>query len=564
MASSQTAPKTPPKTSRKTPQTVVEAAPKTVAFVTLGCAKNEVDSDKMRARLSAAGFALLPGAGAAGAAGAAAGTAAVDAAGPADADVVIVNTCSFITEATEEAISTIFSLLSLPRLAQGRAHLIVAGCMPARYGSALAQELPEVAAFVTCEDEDKIVDIVNAVLGHNKSEQDASHNPKTSSTNGDKNATQSPTELALSVSRTVSAPWAYVKIADGCNRFCSFCTIPHIRGRYRSVPVGAIVAEIEGLVAGGVQEIVLIAQDTGIWGGDIAAAPDLVPITPFVDADEPTTLAGLLELLATRFPDTWLRVMYLQPQGLTDELLAVMARHSNICNYLDIPLQHASARVLAEMNRKGSGAEYLALLARIRAALPDVALRTTVIAGFPGETRAEARELERFIEEAAFDYVGVFMYSQEEGTVAGRRTDQVPMRTRRARAQRLRDLADAAGFAKVAERVGESIEVLVTEYDEDAGDAGLPSAAAAGAVGAAAGAVESADSAGAVGAEGAAEGAADGAAVATSYPLLGRTKWQAPEVDGTIHLNRGRIGEKLSATIVETYCYELDGIVTEP
>jgi ribosomal protein S12 methylthiotransferase len=210
--------------------------------------------------------------------------------------------------------------------------------------------------------------------------------------------------------------------------------------------------------------------------------------------------------------------MYLQPSGITDELLATMARHANICNYLDLPLQHANARVLREMNRSGSGPEYLALLARIRAALPDVTLRTTVIAGFPGETRAEARELERFIEQAAFDYVGVFPYSQEEGTAAGSRVDQVPPRTRRARAQRLRDLADAIGFAKVAARVGTVEEVLVIECDEDAED--------------------------------------------DVYPLLGRTKGQAPEVDGMVHLNKGNIGNLVSVTMVESYCYELDGRVT--
>jgi ribosomal protein S12 methylthiotransferase len=206
--------------------------------------------------------------------------------------------------------------------------------------------------------------------------------------------------------------------------------------------------------------------------------------------------------------------MYLQPSGITSELLAVMARHANICDYLDIPLQHANARVLRDMNRSGSGEEYLALLARIRAALPDVTLRTTVIAGFPGETRAEARELERFIERAAFDYVGVFPYSREEGTVAGARTDQVPPRTRRARAQRLRDLADAIGFAKVAARIGDTEEVLVTDYDED-----------------------------------------------VDYLLLGRTRRQAPEVDGMVHLDKGSIGELVSATMVESYCYELDGRV---
>jgi ribosomal protein S12 methylthiotransferase len=436
----------------------------------------------MRARVLAAGFGLADD--------------------PAEADVVVVNTCSFITEATEEAISTIFGLLELPRLAQGTAKLVVAGCMPSRYGETLSDELPEVAAFVSCAEEDGIVGILEKVL------------PPVAPL-----APLSPTPPL----RTVSAPWAYVKIADGCNRRCSFCTIPHIRGPYRSVPFDEIMAEVAGLVSGGVREIVLIAQDTGIWsdkGGDGTSGTERDGTAP--SPSSPSNLAGLLGALAARFPATWFRVMYLQPQGITDELLAVMATHANICNYLDIPLQHASKRVLREMNRAGCGEEYLVLLARIRAALPDVTLRTTVIAGFPGETRADARELERFIEAAAFDYVGVFPYSQEDGTAAGKREDQVPLRTRRARAQRLRDLADAVGFARVAARVGTVEEVLVIERDEDEdGDPG--------------------------------EGV---------YPLLGRTQHQAPEVDGMVHLDRGNIGKLLSATMVEAYCYELDGRVT--
>ncbi|MCL1846813.1 MAG: MiaB/RimO family radical SAM methylthiotransferase, partial [Coriobacteriia bacterium] len=308
--------------------------------------------------------------------------------------------------------------------------------------------------------------------------------------------------------RTTTAPWAYVKIADGCDRFCSYCTIPLIKGRYRSVPAEEILTEVAGLVDGGVREIVLIAQDTGIWGLDLK----LEETAPVSD------LPGLLQALATAHPGIWFRVMYLQPEGITDPLLNVMAAYDNICNYLDIPLQHASARVLEQMNRSGSGAEYLELLSRIRAALPDVCLRTTVIAGFPGETRAEAAELERFLREAAFDFVGVFAYSQEEGTVAGARADQVPLRTRKARAQRLRDVADAVGFEKSAQRIGATEEVLIVELEEDAPE--------------------------------------------DPFPLIGRTKRQAPDVDGVIHVDRGRLGQRVSATIVHAYCYEHDGKVT--
>jgi ribosomal protein S12 methylthiotransferase len=436
------------------------------------------------------------------------------------ADVVVVNTCSFITEATEEAISTILEVLALPRLADGTARLVVAGCMPSRYGDKLAGELPEVAAFVGCADEDRIVEILDdlclpCIEGTEDSTELATSASPLSPSLATPSSRPSPalaasaTQLSAAIAerpltRTVVAPWAYVKIADGCDRFCSFCTIPRIRGRYRSVPADEIVAEVAELVASGACEIVLIAQDTGLWGREWVAGKRRKN-----DAS-PVDLAALLDLLATRFPVTWLRVMYLQPQGITNELLSVMARHANICSYLDIPLQHANARILREMNREGSGAEYLDLLGRIREALPDVTLRTTVIAGFPGETRAEARELERFIEKAAFDYVGVFAYSREDGTRAGQRVDQVSPRTRRARAQRLRDLADVIGFSRVAARIGDVEEVLAIEYDEDEG-------------------------------------------------LLGRTRRQAPEVDGMVHLDRGSIGEVVSATMVEAYCYDQDG-----
>jgi ribosomal protein S12 methylthiotransferase len=199
--------------------------------------------------------------------------------------------------------------------------------------------------------------------------------------------------------------------------------------------------------------------------------------------------------------------MYLQPQGITSELLAVMAKHPNICHYLDIPLQHASAPVLCAMNRAGDGLRHLDLIQKIRTVLPNVTLRTSLIAGFPGETRANARELERFIDEAALDYVGVFVYSQEDGTLAGERVDQVPLRTRRARAQRLRDHADVAGFERAAAQVGREVEVLVCGIDDEG--------------------------------------------------VYGRTKGQAPEVDGEIHLDAGTPGSIVRARIVQASCYEL-------
>jgi ribosomal protein S12 methylthiotransferase len=462
-----------------------------IAFITLGCAKNLVDTDRMRARVLSAGHSLAND--------------------PAEAEVVVVNTCAFVTEATEEAIAVILEATALPRVASGEARLIVAGCLPSRYGTeSLSADLAEVAAFVPVDDEERIVEIINGGTSVARFAPEVS-----SATTPDVAAARFAAEAP--VLRTVSAPWAYLKIAEGCDRFCSFCTIPLIRGRYQSRSSHEICAEAAKFVRGGVRELVLIAQDTGRWSEPREQTPALAHASAPGNASL-TGLADLLNTLASQFPETWIRVMYLQPSGVTDELLEVMAAHDNICDYLDIPLQHASARVLKEMNRSGSGAEYLELLARIRAALPKAVVRTTVIAGFPGETRAEARELERFIAAANFDYVGVFPYSPEEGTVAGERSDQIPKRTRLARAQRLRDLADNIGFALAAARVGSTAEVLITQREEDASEL---------------------------------------------CPLLGRTQGQAPEVDGMVHLYEGCVGQRLSVRITESYCYELEGEVCD-
>lgn len=459
----------------------------TVAFVTLGCAKNEVDTDRMRALVHASAFEVL-----------------ADEPNGVEverADIVVVNTCSFLTAATEEAIEVIFEVLGQDTFVDGDAQLVVTGCMPSRYGDELEGALSEVSAFLPTTEEDSIVEVLERITGFSATSSCA------------KTAERS------SYLRTVTQPSAYVKIADGCDRFCSFCTIPFIRGRYRSNSAATIVAEVAGLVDAGVREIVLIGQDTGIWGSDLSPAGHGDPASRsshvVEDLDFPHNLPGLLDVLARRFPTTWFRIMYLQPEGVSDALLDTMRTHGNICDYLDIPLQHASKRVLEQMNREGSAEEYLALLRHIRSVLPLVTLRTTLIAGFPGETREDAKLLEDFLFEASFDYVGVFVYSREEGTKAAERSDQVPMRTRKARAQRLRDCADRSGFARNTEKVGDVLDVLVCghEYDEESGEG----------------------------------------------KLVGRTQGQAPEVDGVVHLDTGTIGEIIPVRIVDAYCYELEG-----
>lgn len=428
-----------------------------VSFITLGCAKNEVDSAVMRRRLAEAGY-------------------SVDAE-PESADVIVVNTCSFIQEATEESLDAIFEAASLKRVEAGRAFLVVAGCMPARYGDDLSQELDEAAAFVPCSKEDDIVAIVEGLVGR----------PDPVAGRGAE---------ACPAPENMTSPFSYVKISDGCDRFCSYCTIPFIRGRYHSFPYEQILDEVRRCVEDeGSREIVLIAQDTGRWGQDLADGHDL---------------AWLVDTLAGQFADTWFRVMYLQPEGVTDRLLEVMAARDNVCSYLDIPLQHVSEPILRAMNRPGGEASFARLVEQVRSRVPDITLRTTLIAGFPGETEEQFEMLCDFVAETPFDYVGVFPYSREEGTAAFDLEDQIDEDEKLERAQRLRDVADAACGARIAARAGSTMKIVVEGYEEDG-------------------------------------------------QRYGRAQCQAPDVDGVTYVNGGEPGEIVSAVIEDTLLYEMEG-----
>lgn len=429
-----------------------------VCLCTLGCAKNEVDSEKMRARLADAGFALCDDA--------------------ASADVVIVNTCSFIQAATEESIQAVLEAFDLPKVEQGEAAVVVAGCMPARYGDELAAELPEAAAFVPCADEAHIVDAVERAL------------PPGAGTGTQGFA--APTQA-----KAPSAAFAYVKISDGCDRQCSYCTIPAIRGSYRSFPFENVACDVRSKVEAGVREIVLIAQDTGRWGDDLADEHDL---------------PWLLGTLAEAHPETLFRVMYLQPDGVTDRLLAVIAAHDNIASYLDIPIQHVSGAILRAMRRRGDRASFEALVAHIRDVVPDVTVRTTLIAGFPGETEEQFDELVDFATSGCFDYVGVFPYSREEGTPAFDLAGQLSEDEKVFRAQVVRDAADAASALSVAQRKGTIQRVLVEGAEEDG-------------------------------------------------QLVGRTQQQAPEVDGVTFVDAGHPGDVVEVLIEDTLLYDMEGSV---
>lgn len=432
-----------------------------VCVVTLGCPKNEVDSDRMAATM-ATSFDLVGE--------------------PDEADVVVVNTCAFIEAATEESIGVVLEFAGDWKRARPDRALIVAGCMASRYGNDLAASMPEVDAFVPVADEATIASVVARALGSSPVDATA--------------PARSPGDAPA---RLAPGPSAYLQVSDGCHRRCTFCTIPAIRGPYVSRPLDELVTEAAALVAGGAREIVLIGQDISSWGRDLGG-----------DA----TLADLVRALARVDGLAWLRLMYVQPDGITPDLLEAMADEPVVCRYLDMPLQHASREVLRRMGRSGDAAEFARLIGVVRHLLPGVALRTTLIAGFPGESADDARRLEDFIEEAALDYVGVFPFSPEEGTTAVQLPDQVTKRTRVARAQRLRDRADAIGVERVARHIGEVLEVLVEGLDED----GDP---------------------------------------------YGRHRGQAPEIDGVVLLDREVArGELVMVEIVDSMGYDLVGRIT--
>ena len=436
-----------------------------ILFITLGCAKNEVDTDRMRALLLAAGFAEADG---------------VD-----GADAAIVNTCSFLASATEESVEATLEL------AEGRAEgvrscpIIMCGCVPSRYGDDLPEQLPEVAAFVKADDEDGIVGVVADVLGI---------------------SVAAPVLDAGAMLRTVQGASAFVKISEGCDRFCAFCAIPYIRGRYHSRPADEIVAEVSALMEQGVREVILIGQDTGIWGSDF-------------EGDQ--TLAKLLVRVAeaVRPYSGWVRVLYLQPEGMTDELIAAIRDTPEVLPYIDIPIQHCSERVLKAMGRSGDPEQLHALFARLRDEIPGMVLRTTGMAGFPGETDEEADELYDFIEAEEFDYTSVFAYSQEEGTRAAAMPDQVDEDVKLERTQRLIDLVEELGFSATAKHVGERVKVIIDGVEETE----------------------------------------DG------VELIGHTWFQAPDCDGAVHIQSGEaaVGDIVTVDLADSFCYEMVGTIVE-
>jgi ribosomal protein S12 methylthiotransferase len=432
-----------------------------VHLTTLGCPKNQVDSELMLGMLTEAGFLLADR--------------------PEDAECLVVNTCAFIDRAREESVATILELARLKARGRCRA-LIVTGCLTQRYGGEILREMPEVDGILGTSNLSRIVDLVRQAANR--------HDWATSAPPGYLYDAATPRLLAAKV------PYAYVKIAEGCDMGCTFCAIPQFRGRHRSRPLADIVREVDALAARGIQEAILVSQDTLAYGRDLPGGGDIGDL--------------LLALGETRMP--WIRPMYLHPAHVNDRLIAKWQR-ARVVPYLDMPVQHGDDAVLRAMRRAVTARRMREIVAAFRDAIPALAVRTTVLVGFPGESEAAFQNLLEFLDDVRFDRLGVFTYSPEEGTPSPAFPDQVAAEVAAERAAIVQDLQDRIAWERGQALVGTVTDVLVDGRSED-----------------------------------------------PAFAFEGRTTGQAPEIDGVVYL-RGRFepGRFARVSIVEVEGYELVG-----
>src|SRR5215472_7316536 len=433
-----------------------------VHLTTLGCPKNQVDSELMSGMLAQAGHDIADEAAA--------------------AECLVVNTCAFIDKAREESVNTILELAQLKERGQARA-LIVTGCLGQRYGGDLLAEIPEIDGIIGTSELHRIVELVNQAGGRQDWVKGAPP--------GYLYDAKTPRLI------TGRSPYAYVKIAEGCDMGCAFCAIPQFRGKHRSRPLPDIVAEVEGLARRGIREAILVSQDTLAYGRDLPGNGDIGDL--------------LLALSATPMP--WIRPMYLHPAHVNDRLIAKWAE-ARVVPYLDMPVQHGDDDVLRRMRRAVTARRMKEVVARFRDAIPGVTVRTTVLVGFPGETEAEFENLLAFIEDLAFDRLGVFTYSAEEGTVAATMAAPVPASVMAERAALVQETQDRLAWPRQQKLLGTRQTVLM-----------------------------------------------DGPSVDSAFSFEGRLAGQAPEIDGVVllrdrALQRGRFAD---VTIVEVDGYELVG-----
>lgn len=386
----------------------------TVGMVSLGCPKNQMDAELMLATLEKAGYELVADA--------------------ALAQVVIVNTCGFIEAAKQEAIETILELAQLKKEGQIQ-KLIITGCLAQRYKEELARELPECDAVLGLGANSDIAKTVEAVMAG-------------------ETVTSFPSRKlwCLDGSRVMTTPhfFAYMRIGDGCNNCCTYCAIPSIRGGLRSREEDTLVAEATALAQSGVKELVLVAQDTTLYGKDLYGE---------------CRLPQLLRRLCGIDGLEWIRLLYCYPEHITDELLTVMREEPKVAKYMDIPLQHASGTVLGRMHRPGDRESLTKLIAHIREAVPGIVLRTTVMTGFPGETEEDFTALCEFIQEAKFEHLGCFAYSAEEGTKAAVMPDQIPEDVKERRRDIVMQEQERVTDAWLASQIGKTVKVLTESYD---------------------------------------------------------------------------------------------------
>ncbi len=388
-----------------------------VAFISLGCAKNLVNTEQMMALCRDAGHTVTGD--------------------PDGADVAVLNTCGFIESAKSEAIDSILELAALKNAGKLN-KLLVAGCLSQRYPEDIRAELPEVDGLLGTGSYTDVVSAVERVMAGERPE-----------CFGDIHRTYEDGARWVT-----TPPWtAYLKIAEGCSNGCAFCIIPKLRGKYRSRPMASLLAEAKGLADSGVKELIVIAQDITRYGWDLK---------------DGTTLAGLLTELC-KLDFHWIRLHYLYPEAVTDELIAVIAREKKIVRYLDIPIQHANDGILKAMRRRSTKEEIEALFAKLRAAMPDVVLRTSLICGLPGEGEAEFEELCEFLREQKLQRAGVFQFSPEEGTLAAAMDHQVDTETADRRVELVVDLQSRIMDEYNEDRLGTCMEVLCEGFDAEAG-----------------------------------------------------------------------------------------------
>ena len=439
-----------------------------ILFISLGCDKNLADSEEMLGLLTARGHEIVDD--------------------ETQADAIVINTCCFIKDAKEESVETILEMAEYKKTGSCHA-LVVTGCMAQRYQKEIIEEVPEVDAVLgTTSYGDIVKALEEAVAGNHFEEfRDIDYLPDTGS------------KRVL----TTGGHFGYLKIAEGCDKHCTYCIIPKLRGKFRSVPMERLIAQAEDMAEQGVKELILVAQETTVYGKDLYGKKSLHIL-----------LKKLCEIRGIR----WIRILYCYPEEIYDELIETIRDEKKICHYLDIPIQHASDRILKRMGRRTSKQELIDIVGKLRREIPDIVLRTTLITGFPGETEEDHEELKEFVDEMEFDRLGVFTYSPEYNTPAAEMADQVPEEVKEERRDELMELQQEISYDKGQDRIGQELLVMI-------------------------------------------EGK-----VADESAYIGRTYGDAPKVDGYIFVQTGELlmtGDFAKVRVTGALEYDLIGVLSD-